>query len=199
VKWLKSPVLLSILTCALAGGLWWQFGRSAAAPVAAPGTDAVSGLPMAPEVQLVLVGATFCHGADSPEFQAAVVKLKENAARIIGQRGYAYSTVGVAIDWTPAEGLEFLSRFGSFDQVLAGRNWVNEGAVKYIWRDLPGSPSVPTLLIVQRDVKLGNRIEIGAEHVLVRIEGADSITAFAQDTSFAFLAPRPTPAGGANE
>lgn len=190
MNWRRTSIAGTAVITLLAVGLgYWQFStRSEAARTPPrPGTDSVTGLPAAPEVQLVLIGATFCLGSDSPEFKAAILRVKANAEKILGQRGYAYSSVGVALDWAPSDGVKWLDRFGAFDQVMAGHNWLNEGAVKYIWRDLPGRPSIPALLIVERTVDITGRIAVGPERVLVRKEGGDSIIAFASDTTFAFL------------
>lgn len=147
------------------------------------GTVGATGLPDQVELQLVLIGATTCHGADSKEFQLAMRTIQSRARAESVRDSVALTEVGVGLDWDPQKGLAFLKRYDPFDMWIVGANWVNEGAVKYVWRDVPGEPTLPQLLLVERSVGLGGRITIGPERVVWRQLGANAIIALAADSS----------------
>jgi hypothetical protein len=90
--------------------------------------------------------------------------------------GRSFTTIAVALDWDVDEGLAFLRNFGKFDEILVGRNWTNEGAIRYIWHDFPGRPSVPQVVVLVRSVDVGKRtLSVVGERVLTRQIGVDEI------------------------
>lgn len=134
------------------------------------------------QVVVVFIGATFCHGADAPEFAKSVEKMKQLVRQQADSAGEASTVIGVALDWQPDDGIKWLRRFGSFDEVAAGGNWLNAGAIKYIFRDLPGEPGIPQVAIIRRHVEVGTRqIAISPEHLVSRKIGADEIMKWVDD------------------
>lgn len=105
-----------------------------------------------------------------------VVELAKLRVRAHAQaRGMRFRAVGVALDWRAADGLAFLARFGEFDEVASGGNWISDGATKYIWRDIPGNANVPQLLVLRRSVHRGEAIRVGEDRVMKRILGREDI------------------------
>lgn len=133
-----------------------------------------------PEVVLVFIGASFCGAHKRPGFAETVEWAKVELARRTVAQGKQFSAVGISLDWKPAEALAFLERFGSFDQVSLGRNWTNDSALRYIWKDLPGEPVVPQILVIERYVETTPSIDIRDERVVKRIAGADQIATWVE-------------------
>jgi hypothetical protein len=96
-------------------------------------------------------------------------------------RGAQFRAVAVSLDWKTDEALSFLKGFGAFDELTVGSNWLNDGARRYIWRDLPAPPDVPQLLVVERDVETEPQVQVRNERVIKRISGALPVIAWVRD------------------
>lgn len=128
------------------------------------------------ETVLVLVGGSFCGAHRRPGFPGAVESAKLHVQRQARATGRQFRAVGVSLDWKPDEALAFLGGLGEFDEMLLGGNWVGDGAARYVWRDMPGEPVVPQLIVVERHVEAGQAaVGITRERVLKRVLGADAI------------------------
>ena len=145
--------------------------KAAARPVYEPSVSIESG----DEIVLVFIGGSFCNAHNVPGFPDVVETAKLRLQRHAQQGGMQFRAIGVALDWRPADGLAFLARFGEWDEVASGSNWTNDGATKYIWRDIPGDANVPQLLVLRRSVRLGEAIRVGKEQVVKRILGTTAI------------------------
>lgn len=124
------------------------------------------------EIVLVLVGAAFCGAQREPGFPQAVEDAKLRVREQAKARGAQFRAVAVSLDWRTDEAMSFLDSFGTFDEVTVGSNWLNEGAQRYIWRDLPGLPAVPQLLVIEREIEIEPRVQVRSERVVKRIAGA---------------------------
>jgi hypothetical protein len=131
-------------------------------------------------VVLVFIGASFCGAHERPGFAGVVERAKVELSRRAAAEGKQFSAVGVSLDWKPAEALAFLESFGSFDQVSLGRNWSNDSALRYIWKDLPGEPVVPQILVIERYVQTAPAIDVRDERVVKRVAGAEPIAAWVE-------------------
>src|SRR5690606_33057748 len=88
--------------------------------------------------------------------------------------GIQVTLIGVALDWDINAGLRFLQSAGRFDEISVGRNWLNSHAVSHIWRDLPGPPVIPQIVVVDRTVRVDNDfITISIDSVVSRVVGVD--------------------------
>lgn len=124
------------------------------------------------EIVLVLVGAAFCGAQREPGFPQAVEDAKLRVREQAKARGAQFRAVAVSLDWKTDEAMSFLEGFGTFDEVTVGSNWLNEGAQRYIWRDLPGVPAVPQLLVIEREIEIEPGVQVRSERVIKRIAGA---------------------------
>ncbi len=131
------------------------------------------------EVVLVFIGASFCGAQHKPGFPQAVERAKLALAKDTKARGMQFRAHAVSLDWKPAEALTFLSHFGAFDEISVGSNWLNDGAVRYIWRDLPSEPAVPQVVVIQRRIEKGAVVGIRDERVVRRLLGTEQITRWA--------------------
>src|SRR5690606_19685836 len=87
--------------------------------------------------------------------------------------GMKVATMGVALDRALDPGLEFLKRFGDFDEVSVGRSWMNSGAVSYFWRDVAGPDAIPQLIVVRRTVDVAeNSLTVSEDQLVGRAVGA---------------------------
>lgn len=127
------------------------------------------------EIALVFIGASFCNAHNTPGFPEVVETAKLRLQRHAQQGGMQFRAIGVALDWRPADGLAFLARFGEWDEVASGSNWIGDAATKYIWRDIPGDADVPQLLVLRRSVQTGQALRLGEDGVLKRILGTADI------------------------
>jgi hypothetical protein len=129
------------------------------------------------QVIAFFVGAKFCAAYSREGFPETVRTLREKLAGRASEAGMEFVFVGVALDWTVEDGLEFLERFGPFDEIVAGQNWLNETAIRYIWRDLPGRAAVPQVILLHREIRVDDRvIQILNEQIMTRRIGVDGIT-----------------------
>lgn len=143
----------------------------AARPVYEPSGSIESG----DEIALVFIGASFCNAHNVPGFPDVVESAKLRVREHAQARGMRFRAVGVALDWRAADGLAFLARFGEFDEVASGGNWISDGATRYIWRDIPGDAHVPQLLVLRRSVHRGEAIRVGEDQVVKRMLGTNAI------------------------
>lgn len=178
-----TAVWLLLGVALLAAALRPQQARSAPARQAPRAADAPLARRYVPdyelrkgtEVVLVLLGASFCGAQREPGFPQAVEDAKLRVQAQAKARGAQFRAVAVSLDWDTDEALGFLNGFGAFDEVTVGSNWLNEGARRYIWRDLPGPPVVPQLLVIERDLETVPEVRVSRERVVKRIAGTDPV------------------------
>ncbi len=136
------------------------------------------------EVLAVVIGSQSCGASTTPGFSGAIARILTELETDATRHGRRFSSVGVALDQSPADGIQFLSTIGSFDEVMVGRSWLNSGAVHYIWRDIAGMPALPQLVLVERSVSVGERsISIGSDKLLARHVGIDQIMSWSKSPS----------------
>ena len=138
------------------------------------------------EVVMVLLSTSGCMGNSYEGFDDAVREAKQVLRDRIEATGEAFFTVGVAKQWDIQEGLDYLLHgktesfgdldFGAWDEVSAGRSWLNEWVLNLVWRDEDGIASVPQVLLLRRSVVPEETgISVGSHEVLRRVNGSDSI------------------------
>jgi len=87
----------------------------------------------------------------------------------------------VALDWTPSAGIGWLKGIADFDEIIAGREWVNLGAIAYVWRDSSAVPALPQLVVLARTVRLeNNRIVASQPQPILRLLGEQAIRAWVE-------------------
>ena len=149
---------------------------AAAQPGAAytPAYDARTGS----EVVMVFIGASFCGAHLQPGFPEAMEQAKLGLRQQARGRGAGFRAVAVSLDWDPDSALVFLRRFGRWDEISVGGNWVSEAAVRYIWSDLPGPASVPQVLVIERQLENESAVAVRGERLVRRLVGTDQIAAW---------------------
>jgi hypothetical protein len=99
------------------------------------------------QLVMVYLGAAGCGWSRLPQVREAVRHLKAHLAATAHDQGLDFRAVGVALDWSPRDGIRHLARFGSFDEVSAGYQFGNAHAIRYIWSNGGAQPATPQVLI----------------------------------------------------
>jgi hypothetical protein len=177
ITWIGSTVLMGT---AMSAAYWHRTHAGPERPRNASPTR-IANLKTGDEILLVFIGGSFCNGTKQPGLKEAVAQLNSDLRERVRAQGKTFVSVGVAMDWSVAEGVDFLLSFGQFDELVVGRNWLNSAVVRYVWRDTPGSAALPQLVVVTRHVNVGGSIiDVGSERLLTRKLGADEIIAWAR-------------------
>jgi hypothetical protein len=158
----------------------WHRRRVAASPPA-HAVPSASSLKTGDEMLVIFIGGSFCGGSAQPGLREAVATVNREMAATARAAGRRFVSVGVAMDWSVEDGVRFLHEFGKFDELVVGRNWLNSAVVRYVWRDVPGSATLPQIVVVMRHVTVApTTIAVGDERLLVRKLGADEIIDWAR-------------------
>lgn len=100
------------------------------------------------ETVLILIVSTRCSWCADPELPSYWGEIVE---RFVAKRsGADLSVVGIAEAANPKEGFEFLSAFGSFNEISAGPARTG-GLLHYMINDLRGPVAYPQVLVVERE------------------------------------------------
>jgi len=183
-----AGVLLALASAVLGAAAWRGAGGSPAryAPAYQFGTGT--------EVVMVFVGSSLCRANSEEGFPAAMERAKVAAARRAAAEGKRFRAIAVAIDDDPGAGWKFVRKFGRFDEVSLGGNWINHDVVRYVWRDFPFRPGIPQVVVVERQVRKGKTsVEVSPEHEVRRLLGTEEIRRWG-DAGAPFTGPLPRPA-----
>lgn len=183
-------------------------GHPPAPAAAAPGME--RGGPYRPagvtregtELTLVYIGSSGCAPSNRKDLPGALEQLKQRLHDRAEDAGRGFSAVGVARDWEVKSGLAHLDKFGAFDEVMAGRNWMNAGVRRYVWEEIPGEAATPQVLVLERVVgdvdASGIQYGVRGERLVVRKVGADEILQWTrQGAPLPSLGPEQAPAPAA--
>lgn len=128
------------------------------------------------ELVVVFIASTSCGALKTPRLDVSIETMKELLSEEASKRRMRFATIGVALDWDPDAGLAMLQRFGEWHEMSAGRSWLNSGAVSYVWRDTPGLPGLPQVVLLTRAVGIDSSvISVGSERLLARKVGSSEI------------------------
>lgn len=132
------------------------------------------------ETLAVLVTAGFCIASQREELTQAWPTILGSLAAKADEDGSRLRTLGVSIDVDPLEGIEALSRYGTFDEISSGSNWANLGVRTYVWESLPGQAAIPQVLVVSRTLRQGPEgHQVLDEEVVDRMVGIAAIVRWA--------------------
>jgi hypothetical protein len=128
------------------------------------------------ELIAVYIGAEFCGPCHDPQFKKALRKLKTILDDRAAKAQQSFSVTGVSTDWEVEKGIKYLGSIGPFDEIIAGKSLFNHAASEYIWKDSSGSPVVPQLVLIEREVNYKDgRVLISNCRVLGRRLGTAEI------------------------
>jgi hypothetical protein len=138
------------------------------------------GIPHGDQVVVFFVAAAFSRGSSAPGLREAIRSLHQKLQAEAERQGLALEFVGVSLDWIVEDGIRFLRAYGPFDEMVVGGNWLNLAAIEYVWRDSPGVPTIPQIVLVRRRIDPGpSTIGVGPDHVVGRFVGVEQIIEWA--------------------
>jgi hypothetical protein len=101
--------------------------------------------------------------------------------------------VGVSLDWQVDTAVAFLNETGPYDEIIGGGNWVNVGALDFIWRD-GRPPSIPQLILLERTFdSTRTAIRVREERELARFLTPGALQAWVKKGAPIPAAPRSPP------
>ncbi|RME20759.1 MAG: hypothetical protein D6800_12835 [Candidatus Zixiibacteriota bacterium] len=130
------------------------------------------------QLVMVYIGSSTCAASNLDIVPPAVERARLTLAKHATAAGWSFSTIGIAVDWDAHQGIEHLRAQGTFDEMIAGNNWINLGVLRYVWEEVPGHPATPSIVVLARKLQIdtvGVSIRVEREHLLARNVGADVI------------------------
>lgn len=139
-------------------------------------------LPNGKQIVAVYFGGIWCSPCRRPEMKSAIRRMKPLVAAQAKAAGASFSAMVVAFDSTLADGVDFVTPLGAFDEYSIGPDFVSLPAQYYMWGISPPEPAVPQVVVFERTIHVEPRkpATFGAIHVLRRI-GGDSIPIWVRD------------------
>lgn len=165
-----------VATCA--GLLVWSVRARVPAPTETTETAVPNRVQSGTEILSIFITAAGCGPSHAPELPNALSRINASLGKISGSASPPVK-IGVALDHYPKTGLDFLSRFGTFDELIAGGSWLNSASVTWLIRG-GEKLDTPQLLVVERDVEaLQSSLRVGQDRVVERAVGVEEILALA--------------------
>lgn len=112
--------------------------------------------PNGTQLVAIYIGAENCGPCHKPENIQAIENMKVSLSKISDQNGWSFKVVGVALDWSPEVGYNFLQKNGEFDEMVIGNSWGNLAAETYIWKADEVLAMIPQVVIYKQDIGRGN-------------------------------------------
>lgn len=129
-----------------------------------------------PELAFVYIGSSSCTWSNAEGLPELVAELKSMTAAKADDRNLSFTTIGIARDLHVGRGLDHLRKYAPFDEVTSGRGWLNLGALRYVFEDVPGPASTPQILVLWRQVVVeDDRRSVEEPELLVRKVGLREI------------------------
>jgi hypothetical protein len=169
----------------LASVMWGRFSAAYGGHLVDPRIAQLPGRPdrlhSGLELVEIFVGNSGCAASTSTQIPGAMATIAASLGTQMIKKGGYVTRRGVALDGQPADGLRFLNRVGTFDEIDLGHNWLNAEAVNYIWRDVPGKAALPQIILVEHHVQVTpSAITIGPDRVVARKIGMHAIVEWAR-------------------
>ena len=132
------------------------------------------------ELVVVFISSSTCVANGDAAFLEAVPRMMASAGASARARSMNPVMIGVAMDNDTRAGVDYLTSFGSFDEVSVGRDWGNALVIDRVWGDPDGPPAIPQVVVMTRTVRsgAGGRIVFEKERVIERFVGPDAIRAW---------------------
>lgn len=128
------------------------------------------------ELVAVYVGSPTCGPCKTDEYKALLRRMKVELSEKADTTGREFVAVGVSKSYGVKRGIEFLFNAGKWDEIVVGQNWHNSAVSEHIWTEPEAKPSMPQVIIYEREVKQGqSRIDFGPKEYQRRITGGGSL------------------------
>lgn len=128
------------------------------------------------ELVFVYIGSSTCRWSNVAGLPNHIKLLKRELFGQAQISDLAFASIGVARDGIAADGIDYLRRFGDFDEVMSGRGWVNSGVQQYMFGNMPGPAMTPQVVVVRRTLNYrAGLVVVQHDSVLVRRVGTQEI------------------------
>jgi hypothetical protein len=124
----------------------------------------------------VFLGDVDCSACKVPGLPRRVQTILDSLRAVASSRKHTFASIGISMNGSPKAALDWLDRFGEFDEVLLGDQWLNVGVIKYIWTYPAAVPTVPQIMLFQHSItSSSNAIEVGNDSLVYRWLGVRDI------------------------
>lgn len=132
------------------------------------------------ELTLVFISSSTCVFSSDDALPKIIEETKEAVKEKAISLDYNFSVVGVSTDLTVQPGIDHLTKFGFFDEIITGNSWSNAGALRYIYDDIKGIAVTPQILVTKKifdtqDEKNMHHSGVKKEVQILRKVGLDEI------------------------
>ena len=128
------------------------------------------------QYQLVFVGASWCKRSNDRSVIHAVNLIADSLRKRAKLLDATFATRGIAVDWDVGQGLAYLNRVGSFDEVAVGHNWLNASSLELMVRRQGGVLATPQIVLLAREVFSSGRVlRVGDDQILADVYGVNQI------------------------
>lgn len=104
------------------------------------------------QLLLVYMGSSTCGACNVDYLPQYLEDLKLMLNQKAMSSSFSFKVIGVSKDWLVDEGIAHLNKFGKFDEIITGNNWLNLALMKYVWQDFLGPPGTPQLILIKRNI-----------------------------------------------
>lgn len=134
-------------------------------------------------LRFVFVGSSSCTFSNNEDLHKVIDFLNEELRSISYLFEKKYISTGISTDVNAYEGISYLAKTGSYDELISGASWYNLGISHYIWDSDIGYASTPQVLILTTEYDvLSNGINIfdikHQNQLLKRYIGVQEINGF---------------------
>jgi hypothetical protein len=127
------------------------------------------------EVVSVFIASETCFASNKPGFAPLIVRMNDSLRARARREHKQFATIGVSVGWSTEKGLEYLKKFGPFDELSVGHNWLNLTSLSFM-RDPSILAVIPYLVVLERPVKATKEeFSVGPDRVLLRAAGVREI------------------------
>lgn len=127
------------------------------------------------ELALVFIGSPTCVWSNQDFLPEALEKAKLGLAEQARSSGHSFTAVAAVKSTDFGAGIEFVRRFGQFDEVSVGRGWYNVAILRYVFEKFAANAATPQILVVEREVTGWPSRGYVGERVLLRKTGSGPI------------------------
>jgi hypothetical protein len=125
------------------------------------------------EVLLVYVGSVTCPVCHDPKLPVLIERARRQLQQHADSIGARFSFVTIVDAARPHEAVDYLKRFESVDEIVAGNGWLNSGIVQYVTTVHRGPLATPQLLVVTRSTRY-SAVDMSSERCPGQLEPTDA-------------------------
>lgn len=100
-------------------------------------------------IQFVFIGSSSCSFSNNEEIFIMISELIQEFESISDLYVKNFIFTGISTDLSALEGVDYLKKTGTYDEIISGISWYNTGLLQYIWDPEIGYASTPQILILR--------------------------------------------------